>query len=250
MNILDQIVAQKMQEIAELKMTATPEQCKQDFKTLFKEKPFLIAEIKAASPSEGIIAENFDPIAVAKDYIAGGANALSILTDQKFFGGSYEILQRVRQMTSIPLLCKEFIIDKMQIDYARVNGADLCLLIVKILKLEKLKELKTHIENLGMKAVIEVQTQEELDIALATNPEIILINNRNLSDFKINRDTVQNLINNIPDAIKVIAASGIQTPEELKIFPNRIDGFLIGTALMRAKDKIAFLKQCRQQNHS
>lgn len=247
MTILDEIVANKIEEIKTLADVAAPPRCEQDFTQLFSPAPCLIAEIKAASPSEGVIAENFDPIAVAQQYIAGGCSAMSVLTDQKYFGGSFNVLKSIRAMTDKPLLCKEFIIDEKQVRVARAMGADLVLLIVKILSPERLSELKDAIEALGMKALIEVQNEEELDIALSVDPELLLINNRNLSSFEVDMKTTENLLTGIPEYVKVIAASGIQQPGEIKNFPARVDGFLIGTALMRSQNPTEFLQSCRNQ---
>jgi indole-3-glycerol phosphate synthase/phosphoribosylanthranilate isomerase len=244
--ILEQIVRHKRGEIALLPDMADVPPCTQNFERIFiTPRPGLIAEIKAASPSEGDIVTEFDPVAIARSYIAGGATALSILTDARFFKGSFDILRTIRQMTDLPLLCKDFILSDRQIRHARQHGADMCLLIVKILTPAQLQALKQTIEHLGMVAIIEIQNETELEIALSVRPAILLINNRNLESFKVNLDTSGILIKNIPEQIRVIAASGIKTPSDLESFSPRVDGFLIGTALMRAPDKIDFLRRCR-----
>jgi indole-3-glycerol phosphate synthase len=246
MTILDEIVATKRQEILHLPAVENIPLCRQDFSYLQKAKPILIAEIKAASPSEGnIVTGSFDPLAIARDYEAGGADAFSILTDESYFKGSFKILQQVRAITAKPLLCKEFILDDRQIRYARFCGADLCLLIVKILDPDQLKHLKQTVESFGMKAVVEVQNEAELKAAQAVGADILLINNRNLTNFTVDQNTTLSLLHYIPDGVVAIAASGIQQPEEIKTYPSRINGFLIGTALMRSADRIAFLKRCR-----
>jgi indole-3-glycerol phosphate synthase len=245
MTILDTIVAHKKTEIAGLPESAQPPVCCCDFSDFLQSRPSLIAEVKAASPSEGLIVKSFDPVQIAQDYSEGGADAISVLTDQRFFQGSFEILKEIRRQTEKPLLCKDFIIDEKQVRHARSYGADLCLLIVKILTAEQLNHLKSVINDLGMKAVIEVQTAIELDTALKVSPEIILINNRNLTDFTVDMNTTQGLLDLIPDGIKIIAASGITSPAQIAHFPARVDGFLIGTALMRSVDKVGFLKACR-----
>ena len=129
---------------------------------------------------------------------------------------------------------------------ARAHGADMCLLIVKILEDQQLAELKRQIENLGMIAVIEIQNPQELERALAVNPRIILINNRHLDHFTVDLSTSENLAEKIPSHIHVIAASGIKTPEDLNRFSSRINGFLIGTSLMQAEDKENYLRECRR----
>lgn len=247
MSILDEIVANKIEEMKTLKDIAMPPRCEQNFAQLFSPAPCLIAEVKAASPSEGAIAVDFRPLEIARQYIAGGCNAMSVLTDQKYFGGSFDVLKSIRAITDKPLLCKEFIIEEKQIRVARACGADLVLLIVKILSNKRLHELKEAIEALGMKALIEVQNDEELEIALQLDPELLLINNRNLSSFEVDMQTTENLLASIPAYVKVIAASGIQQPDEIKNFPARVDGFLIGTALMRSDNPTEFLQSCRNQ---
>lgn len=243
--ILDTIVQHKGQEILKIPDVVDVPRCAQDFNRVFTPCPGIIAEIKAASPSEGDIVEEFDPLAIARSYIDGGASAMSILTDQHFFKGSFDILKAVRQITDKPLLCKDFIISEKQIRYARLNGADMCLLIVKILDSVRLKSLKQAIEKLGMMAVIEIQNEAELNTALSIDPHILLINNRNLESFSVDLNTSDSFASRIPDGVKVIAASGIQRPEDLARFSPRMDGFLIGTALMRSADKVQFLRGCR-----
>lgn len=243
--ILDKIVRHKLDEIMQMPDIKDVPLCTQNFERIFAPRPGLIAEIKAASPSEGDIVTDFDPVAIAKAYSEGGATALSVLTDAHFFKGSFDILHRIRQMTDMPLLCKDFILSQKQIRQARLHGADMCLLIVKILEKDQLSALKQCIEDLGMMAVIEIQNTIELEIALSVNAQIILINNRNLESFAVDLDTSNRLAERIPQPIRVIAASGIQSPDTLSGFSKRVDGFLIGTALMRESDKIAFLRRCR-----
>jgi len=245
MTILDKIVAHKRTEIENMEDIQNPKICKMDFDKLFEPSPCIIAELKAASPSEGIIAENFNPSLQAQYYINGRANAISILTDYEFFKGSFDVLEQIRDQTKQPLLCKEFIIEEKQIRYARACGADLVLLIVKILDDDRLLALKQEIEKWGMKALIEIQNDDELERALKTEPELLLINNRNLSSFDVDMSTTEKLLDGIPDDVRVIAASGIQSPDDLKNFSARVDGFLIGTSLMRSDNPEKFLRDCR-----
>ncbi|TNE31183.1 MAG: indole-3-glycerol-phosphate synthase [Alphaproteobacteria bacterium] len=245
MSILDEIVAHKREEIKTLADVANPPHCTRDFAELFQNTPCLIAELKAASPSEGVIAENFDPEDQTAKYVAGDVNAISVLTDEKYFGGSFAVLRNTRVLTDVPLLCKEFIIDEKQIRVARDCGADMVLLIVKILTDEELLRLKTAIDNLGMAALIEIQNEEELERALKVSPDLLLINNRNLTSFDVDMNTTANLLEGIPATIKAIAASGIKSPSDLENFSPRVDGFLIGTTLMRSDDPAEFLRNCR-----
>lgn len=241
MSILNDIVAHKRTEISGLADIDTPQKCTTDIQKIFSEKPCLIAELKAASPSEGVIAENFDPTQQTTHYTNGGANAISVLTDEKYFGGGFQVLKNTRAQTDIPLLCKEFIITEKQVRYARACGADMVLLIVKILSDAELLSLKNAIEKWGMTALIEIQNDDELERALRVSPDILLINNRNLTSFDVDMGTTEALLSAIPDSVRVIAASGIKTPQDLKNFSPRVDGFLIGTALMRADNPTQFL---------
>lgn len=248
-SILDKIIRYKLDEIAQMPDVSMVPHCTQDFDRIFTPHPGLIAEIKAASPTEGDIITIFDPPAIAQSYIKGGATALSVLTDHKFFKGSFDILRDIRALTDMPVLCKDFILSGRQIRHARLHGADLCLLIVKILEKDQLTALKQQIEDLGMMAVIEIQNETELETALSLDPHILLINNRNLDSFVIDLDTTNMLAARIPATIRVIAASGIRAPADLAGFSARTDAFLIGTALMRAEDKALFLRGCRALKH-
>lgn len=246
MSILDEIVAHKRGEIEGLADVPNPPRCRRDFTEMFAHAPCLIAELKAASPSEGVIAAHFDPEAQAAHYVAGGADAISVLTDGKYFGGGFDVLRRVRARTDLPLLCKEFVIDEKQIRVARDCGADLVLLIVKILNDEESLRLKAAIEDLGMAALIEIQNDAELARALQVSPDFLLINNRNLTSFDVDMNTTENLLAGIPAHVKAIAASGIKAPADLENFSPRVDGFLIGTTLMRSDAPAAFLRDCRR----
>ena len=245
MSILDKIVDHKYRQIATWAEPGDVPACTQDFTPFWTTRPALIAEIKARSPSEGIIAAPFDPAAQTGAYASGGADAISVLTDEEFFGGRFEILKQVRALTALPLLCKDFILDPVQIRTARACGADMILLIVKILDPDRLAALKHLTEDLGMKAVIEVQTASELEVAISVKPEILLINNRDLTSFDVAMNTAPDLAAQAPENCMCIAASGIQNPQDTRKRPSRIDGYLIGTALMRSPDPAEFLRQCR-----
>ncbi len=245
--ILDEIVAHKRTEITNLAKIPRPDNCERDFNAVFNgEHIGIIAEIKPRSPSAGVIKANVDPTAIAKQYEQGGAHAISVLTDEKYFGGSYANLAAVRAATTLPLLCKEFIIDPIQIYHARAAGADACLLIAAVLNDVEIAELKTIIESLGMSALIEVQNQAELDRVLKLDAKIIGINNRDLTNFTVDKTNAATLAKNIPAHIKVISASGINEPVEIAQLPMRIDGVLIGTALLRSANPTEFLKDCNK----
>lgn len=203
-------------------------------------KPSLIAEVKKASPSKGIIRADFEPIAIAKAYERGGATCLSVLTDEKFFQGSFENLRGIREKVKLPLLCKEFIIDPYQIYLARVNGADAVLLIAAILTDREIAELLQLTKQLGMTAIVEVHTIDEIDRVL-TLPlvELIGINNRNLQDFNVNLETTQNLLSRRWGKINcrgitIVSESGLYTAEDLTFVAEAgADAVLVGESLVK-----------------
>jgi indole-3-glycerol phosphate synthase len=208
-----------------------------------KTQPALIAEGKKASPSKGVIREDFDPIAIAQDYVAGGASCLSVLTDSKFFQGSFQNLQQIRAAVDVPLLCKEFIIYPYQIYYARCHGADAVLLIAAILSDQDLRYFTKIIKSLGMTALIEVHTEEELTRVLALSEvSLIGINNRNLEDFSVNITTTQKLFASQQQALEdreilVVSESGIHQGIDLDfVLKSGAKAVLIGESLVKQPD--------------
>lgn len=208
-----------------------------------KTNPAVIAEVKKASPSKGVIRENFDAVDIAKSYEQGGASCLSVLTDEKFFQGSFDNLKRVRAAVDLPLLCKDFMIYAYQICWARVNGADAILLIAAILTDEDMQLFLKTAKKLGMAALIEVHDLEELDRVLALDGvEMIGINNRDLRDFSVNLNTTRDLIQARHEAliaknIILVGESGIHTPEDLQTIRSAgVQAVLIGESLMRQPD--------------
>ena len=204
----------------------------------------LIAEIKRASPSKGLIAEKFHPVRIAREYQQGGASAISCLTDEPFFKGHLEYLAAIREEVSLPLLRKDFIIDEIQLEEARAFGADAVLLIVAALEPKRLLELIRAAKNLGLEALVEVHQEEELEIALTAGAEIIGINNRNLHTFEVDLKTCLRLAPKVPKGVPVVAESGLKKPEDLKLLKEAgIKAALIGESLMRAEDKAAQIKK-------
>jgi indole-3-glycerol phosphate synthase len=205
-----------------------------------KTKPALIAEVKKASPSKGVIRADFDPVAIALAYQQGGASCLSVLTDEKFFQGSFENLALVRQAVDLPLLCKEFIIYPYQIYLARSKGADAVLLIAAILSDKDLEYFVKIINALGMVALVEVHTLEELDRVLAIEGvRLVGINNRNLEDFSVDLQTTSQLIEARRDIlqekeISIVSESGLHTKADLKLVKEAgADAVLIGESLVK-----------------
>ena len=196
----------------------------------------MIAEIKKASPSKGIIRQNFDPILIAKSYEKGGAACLSVLTDRDYFQGHPDFIKQVKSSTKLPVLRKDFIIDPYQIYESRALGADCILLIVAALDLEKMKELESIANDLGMAVLVESHNQLELDAALELNTALIGINNRDLKTFEVSLKTSIDLVKTIKDRIP-ITESGIFNHEDVKLMnENHINSFLVGQAFMREAD--------------
>ncbi len=205
-------------------------------------KPSLIAEVKKASPSKGIIRADFDPIAIAQAYELGGASCLSVLTDEKFFQGSFENLLLIRPTVKLPLLCKEFIVDPYQIYLARLSGADAVLLIATILSDRGIVEFLQLTKHLNMTALIEVHTLAELDRVLALpGVELVGINNRNLQDFTVDLQTTQRLLNQRREQINslgitIVSESGLYSPADLSFVAQAgATAVLVGESLVKHK---------------
>jgi indole-3-glycerol phosphate synthase len=202
-------------------------------------KQALIAEVKKASPSAGVIVESFDPVAIAKNYARAGVEAISVLTDEKFFQGRLDYLQSIRDQVPQPLLRKDFVLDPLQIMEAAVAGADAILLIVAALGEEQLISLLETAALYQLDALVEVHTLAELDRALETEARIIGINNRNLATFEVDLSVTETLSEQVPDEIVLVSESGIRTAEDLsRIKACGVDAVLIGEALMRGQSTL------------
>jgi len=196
----------------------------------------VISEIKRASPSRGLLRENFDPAAIAREYEAGGAAALSVLTDQDFFQGADAHLQSARAACALPVLRKDFTIDAYQVYEARALGADCILLVVAALGDASINELAGLAIHLDMDVLVEVHDGEELERVLHLGHLMLGINSRDLRTFETNLDTVVDLLASIPDDRLVVAESGIRTPEDVKrLRDSGVHSFLVGEAFMRAE---------------
>jgi indole-3-glycerol phosphate synthase len=203
----------------------------------------IIAEIKKASPSKGVLRGDFDPVKIALGYARSGASALSVLTDEKFFMGSLTYLRAVREAVDIPLLRKDFIIDPYQVYEARLYGADALLLIVSALGQDALRGLLALTRSLGMDAVVEVHDEEELERALDAGSRIIGINNRDLRTFEVDLGVSARLARMIPGGVIAIAESGISSGADIKRLRDQgVHVFLIGETFMKAPDPGAELK--------
>ncbi|MDP4092693.1 MAG: indole-3-glycerol phosphate synthase TrpC [Bacillota bacterium] len=257
--ILDDIVIQKKLQLKEEKSKISIDGWKDRLKRpgLHKTLDFygslkrngsvsIIAEIKKASPSKGLIRENFDPVEISREYNEAEVQAISVLTEKTFFQGSDDYLMRVRQAVPLPLLRKDFIIDLWQVYQSRYLGADAILLIAAILNDEELKKFHIVAGILGMQCLVEVHDRNELERALAVDARIIGINNRNLHTFEEDITTTEKLLNYIPHNKVVVSESGIRTPEDMKYLEELgVDAVLIGETFMRAasiKQKVLEMK--------
>jgi indole-3-glycerol phosphate synthase len=200
-------------------------------------KAAVIAEIKKASPSKGVIRENFKPAEIARSYAQHGAACLSVLTDEQFFQGSAEYLQQARAACDLPVLRKDFMVDEYQIYPARAMGADAILLIASALTLSQMKAFEALAHQLGMAVLVEVHDGDELDIALHLNTPLIGINNRNLRTFEVSLQATLNLLARIPQDRIVVTESGIFTAEDVQLMRGHaVNTFLVGEAFMRAPE--------------
>ncbi len=202
---------------------------------ILAKKPAIIAEIKKASPSQGVIREDFQPVAIAQDYAMNGATCLSVLTDKEFFQGSEAYLEMVRKRVPLPVLRKDFMIDAYQVYEARALGADCILLIVAALEDSVMHELADLAAKLGMDVLVEVHDADELQRALTLDTKLIGINNRNLRTFNTLLQTTLDLQATIPADRLIITESGIHNHDDVQLMlDNAIYGFLVGEAFMRA----------------
>ena len=239
-DILAQIVAEKRREVAHLRPgVAGPRTDYRDFAGALRRSKgvALIAEVKKASPSAGIIRADFDPVKIAGEYEAAGAVALSVLTDKKFFQGELDYLRQIRATVRLPLLRKDFIIDERQIHEAVAAGADAVLLIAAILDDAQLSAFRQLTNQLKLAALVEVHDDRELTRALAAGAEIIGINNRNLKTFQVDLATTEKLATQIPSGKTIIAESGIHTQADVaRVAAAGVHAILVGESLMRSNN--------------
>lgn len=249
--VLRKIIARKWEEIAERKAQVSLEQLKQRAaeqpqargfvqaieKKIAQGKSGVIAEIKKASPSKGVIREHFVPAELAQSYEQGGAACLSVLTDVDFFQGADAYLQQARAAVSLPVIRKDFLVDEYQIYEARAMGADCVLLIVAALTAKKLTELNALAHSIGLDVLVEVHDEAELDIALKLPNKLIGINNRNLHTFEVTLDTTYKLLDKIGSDRIVVTESGILAPADVQEMRDKnVHAFLVGEAFMRADE--------------
>lgn len=257
-DILKKIVARKWEEIAErsagMPMCALRDQlvdadAPRGFAAAIDAKiaagqAGVIAEIKKASPSKGVLREDFRPADIAASYAANGAACLSVLTDVDYFQGGDGYLKQARAACDLPVIRKDFIVDPYQVVEARVLNADCILLIVSCLEDEQMRELNDLAHELGMDVLVEVHDGAELERSLELNNRLIGINNRNLRTFDVSLDTTLELLGHIPENRRVITESGIHAPADVQLMREHdVHGFLVGEAFMRAEDPGAKLAE-------
>jgi len=246
--ILDEIVNNKLREVAKrkkklplavLKSKLAASTPTRNFRKAISSptKINIIAEIKRASPSAGVIIKNFSLEELARIYEKNGASALSILTDQKFFRGELKDLEKARKVSSLPILAKEFIVDEYQIYEARIGGADAILLVARILNREKLKEYIDLASQLDLDCLVEIHAEEEWQKIKDLPVDIVGINNRNLENLKVDLEMSFNLINKLPSDKIVVSESGINNKKDIyRLQEAGVDAFLIGEALLKSKN--------------
>ncbi len=247
MSVLDNIITQKKKEIETLKKHKPLDETVAEF-NLYPKRSFsqaithseeisIIAEIKRASPSLGVIRADFEPLKIAKTYEENGASAISVITDKKFFQGDINFLPEVKTAVKLPILRKDFIIDPYQVYETKLYGADALLLIATVVSIPQLKNLLNLTHKLGMEALVEVHNEKDLKKALEAGARIVGINNRNLNTLKVDLQTCLCLKEKVPEDKILVAESGIKTREDiLSLEKAGFEAALIGTALIQAQD--------------
>lgn len=256
--MLDKIVEKTRQRVEQAKKNKSLEELKEEVRKLeiTDDFPFkkalsgddiaIIAEVKRASPSKGMIAEDFDYIFIAKDYEDAGASAISVLTEPYFFKGSNDYLKEISENVSIPLLRKDFVVDEYMIWEAKLLGASAVLLIVSILSIVELKKFLDLAHDLGLSAIVETHDGDEIRRALTVGAEIVGVNNRDLTDFSVDIENSISLRRCVGEDIIFISESGIKTPEDVRrLKENNVDAVLIGETLMKSDDKKAMISELK-----
>lgn len=260
MNILDEIFAYKRQEVAERKQAVSEDAVRQaaeqaapalDFVHALRSAPCapaLIAEVKCASPSKGLLTADFDPLWLARTYAENGASAISVLTDEKYFRGSLEYLRQIRlDLPGVPLLRKDFLCDPYQVYEARAAGADAVLLIAAHLSHTDIVGLQSLAHQLGMAALVEAHSMEELQMALDCGASLVGINNRDLRDFTVRLQTTLDLRPHVPPEVCLVAESGIHNADDVhRLAQAGVHAILVGEALVTAADNAGTAAKVRE----
>lgn len=251
-SVLDKILAHKVGEIAAMRPHAAAirraaEHAPSSLSfaaALHKPTVALIAEVKRASPSKGLLIEDFDAVRIAREYEANGASAVSVLADARFFMGSPDYVADVATAVRVPVLFKEFVIDPLQVDLARSLGAGAVLLIVAALDDAQLRDLHAHIDALGMDALVEVHDERELERALRLGARVVGVNNRDLKTFHEDLSVTERLAKGLPDGITLVAESAIRSPDDVvRMARAGAHAVLVGEGLIKAADRPASVRQ-------
>ncbi|WP_042220512.1 indole-3-glycerol phosphate synthase TrpC [Oceanobacillus manasiensis] len=252
MTILEKIIAQKEKEVAILlnqtfdQVPSTRQVTPLSKALLTSDRLGIIAEIKRSSPSKGEISATVDPVVQAKQYEANGASAISVLTDKTFFNGSIEDLQAVSNAVNLPILCKDFIIDPVQIDQAKAAGATIILLIVAALNEKKLNALFNYAKERDLEVLCEVHDEKEMEIANKLKPDLIGINNRNLKTFEVDLHTTEHLAKLAKPGSFLVSESGMKSTSDAKVAAKAgAQAILVGETLMRSEDLVATFQSLR-----
>ena len=257
--VLDRILARKVEEVAQRKSEKSLFEMRAESETglfaprdmiraLRKDKVALIAEVKRASPSKGVLTDDFAPVMMAATYAHNGAAAISVLTDQDFFMGRLRYLRAVREAVDIPLLRKDFIIDPFQVYEGRTAGADAILLIVAALSDWQLQELHALTIDCGMSALVEVHNEVEMERALKLDAKLIGINNRDLKTFDVDLETTARLAGMVEDDVVLVAESGIRDVADVRTMgASGADAILVGESLVKAPDMVSLLRELSGQ---
>lgn len=248
--ILDVIVDRKRQEVEALRRHGIlpPEEKVSPPRgfsraLIEKEGVAIIAEAKKASPSKGVIRADFDPVAIARSYLAGGASAMSVLTDEHFFAGDLRYIPLVRAAVPLPVLRKDFIIDSLQIEQAAAYGADAVLLIAAILETGQIQDFRQMAETFGLDVLVEVHDEYELEKAMKAGSRLIGVNNRNLKDFTVDLETTFRIKRQLDDEVPLVSESGIRDQDDIRrLAAAGVCAALIGETLMRAADEAQALR--------
>jgi indole-3-glycerol phosphate synthase len=257
-DVLERIVVVKRAEVAAAKLRAAPAEVERLARAAPRPRDFVgalrakvaagaaavIAEVKRASPSRGVLRADFDPVSIARSYENGGAACMSVLTDKEFFQGSGDHLKAARAACGLPVLRKDFMLEPYQVFESRALGADCILLIAAVLSAEAMRELEAVAASLGMAVLVEVHDGSELETALELNTPLLGINNRNLRTFDTRLETTLDLLPRVPPARLVVTESGILAPQDVaRMRSGGVHAFLVGEAFMRAPDPGAALQQ-------
>lgn len=237
-DILSRILETKQLEVKELRAS------RRSFRSAFSSRPAIIAEVKKASPSRGLLTPSFDPAALAAAYEEGGAAALSVLTDREYFQGSLDDLRAARRATRLPVLRKDFILDETQIAQAFAAGADAILLIAAILDAPALRRLREFAETLALDVLVEAHDEAELDRAIESGATILGVNNRDLHTFEVSLETSLRLARRMPAGVVAVSESGIHTREDVqRLLDAGYSAFLVGEHLMKSPNPAAALRE-------